>query len=139
MYTLIASRKELSSLQLQQITLPNLWELRSKLSGTSQWLVGWSWVLMVQLWEALGMLEEVVFLVTVLVIGPRVLPLNVEMDVAVLVYLLRNPMLFNLMLEPLLSNCWNLLRTSLILLWITSLEKPIGVPTIWLKLERHNL
>lgn len=74
---------------------------------------------MVQLWEALGMLEEVVFLVTVLVIGPRVLPLNVEMDVAVLVYLLRNPMLFNLMLEPLLSNCWNLLRTSLILLWIT--------------------
>lgn len=73
---------------------------------------------MVQLWEALGMLEEVVFLVTVLVIGPRVLPLNVEM-VAVLVYLLRNPMLFNLMLEPLLSNCWNLLRTSLILMWIT--------------------
>lgn len=65
---------------------------------------------MVQLWEALGMLEEVIFLVTVLVIGPRVLSLNVKMDVAVLVYLLRNPMLFNLMLAPLLSNCWNLLR-----------------------------
>lgn len=94
---------------------------------------------MVQLWEALGMLEEVVFLVTVLVIGPRVLPLNVEMDVAVLVYLLRNPMLFNLMLEPLLSNCWNLAKDLPNSTVDHSLEKPIGVPTIWLKLERHNL
>lgn len=64
-----------------------------------------------QLWEALGMLVEVVFLVTVLVIGSRVLPLNVEMDVTVLVHMIRNLMLFNLMLEPLLSNCWNLLTT----------------------------